>query len=298
MPVGKERVEYVTAGDTLWSHTVHHNVIDSPDRPLQVGMMDAPHTYRPGQRATERWFGAPIRPSIPRGAAQPSVRNGDTLFIYVPEFTDSSTGHWSFAETGGFGGFGLGVRTAAVDDTALAVLYRNGQRIAESDQGAWGAFEAPAGKADYRLDLTTARVSDDWHFGTTTNTSWTFRSDTTARPEKLPLLQVDYAVPVDAQNAVDSARRHNVGLTVRMQDGMAAPRGVTLKVEASYDDGKTWSSARTTRHGDGGSFTATVERPSRVHGNAYVTLRVTATDTAGNSVQQTVERAYLHHGTA
>jgi hypothetical protein len=35
-----------------------------------------------------------------------------------------------------------------------------------------------------------------------------------------------------------------------------------------------------------------------VHGDAYVTLRVTATDAVGNSVQQTVNRAYLHHGTA
>jgi hypothetical protein len=83
-----------------------------------------------------------------------------------------------------------------------------------------------------------------------------------------------------------------------MQDGMANPRGVTLKVEASYDDGKSWATARTARHGGDGQFTATVTRPSSVHGDAYVTLRVTATDAAGNSVQQTVNRAYLHHGTA
>ncbi|WP_432043731.1 hypothetical protein [Streptomyces cadmiisoli] len=52
--------------------------------------------------------------------------------------------------------------------------------------------------------------------------------------------------------------------------------------------------ATTARKGSG--FTATVERPSRVHGDAYVTLRVTATDAAGNSVTQTVDRAYQHRG--
>ncbi|MGW2939135.1 S8 family serine peptidase [Streptomyces sp. NPDC001156] len=291
VPVGQERVEYVSAGDTLWNHVVHHNVVFDPDIPLQAGMQDAPHTYPPGQRTTERWFGAVVRPSIPRGESRKSVRNGDTLSVYVPEFTDSGAGHWSFAEAD------PGAR-AAVNDTASAVLYRNGQQVTQSDNGAWGNFEVPAGNAEYRLDLTTARTSDDWHFGTGTHTSWTFHSDTAADTALLPLLQVDYNVPVDAQNAVGPARTHTLGLTVRMQDGMPAPRGVTLKVEASYSDGKSWTTARTAQDDSGdGQFTATVERPSSVRGDAYVTLRVTATDAAGNSVQQTVNRAYLHHGT-
>ncbi|MGI5139266.1 MULTISPECIES: S8 family serine peptidase [unclassified Streptomyces] len=290
VPVGQERVEYVSGGDTLWRHVVSHQVIGDDEIALGAGMHDAaPHTYQPGQQATERWFGAVVRPSIPRGVAWPSVRNGDTLSMYVPEFNDSGTGHWSFAGSGDFG---------SVGDTHTAVLYRNGEQIATSDNGAWGDFEVPAGDAEYRLDLTTARTSDDWHFGTDTHTSWTFRSGTAASKTLLPLLQLDYNVPVDAQNAVGPARAHTLGLTVRNQDGMAAPNGVTLKVEASYDDGKSWTTASTTRDGSGdGQFTATVGRPSGVHGDAYVTLRVTATDADGNSVQQTVNRAYLHHGT-
>ncbi|WP_258055937.1 S8 family serine peptidase [Streptomyces sp. Ru62] len=294
VPVGRERVEYVTGGDTLWNHVVHHNVVDVPDLPLAAGMRNAPRTYRPGQRATERWFGAPVRPSVPRGWTRPSVRNGDTLSVYVPEFTDSDAGHWSFAEAGGFG---TGRATAA-DDVASAVLYRDGKQTAVSDNGAWGSFEVAPGNARFRLDLTTARVSDDWRLGVRTRTSWTFRSDTTAESAPLPLLQLDYAVPVDAQGAVSRARTHSLGFTVRMQDGVAAPRGVRLKAEASYDGGKTWTTARTARHGDGRQFTATVERPSKVRGDVYVTLRVTATDSAGNGVRQTVERAFLHRGTA
>ncbi|MFI1789584.1 S8 family peptidase [Streptomyces olivaceoviridis] len=294
VPVGRERVEYVTGGDTLWNHVVHHDVVDVPDLPLAAGMRNAPRTYRPGGHVTETWFGAPVRPSIPRGWTRPSVRTGDTLTVYVPEFTDSDAGHWSFAERSGFG---VG-RASAADDVASAVLYRNGERTAVSDDGAWGSFEVAPGDARYRLDLTTARVSDDWRLGVRTRTSWTFRSDTTADAAPLSLLQLDYDVPVDAQGAVSRARAQRLGLTVRMQDGMAAPRGVRLKAEASYDGGKTWTTARTERHGDGRRFTATVERPSKVRGDAYVTLRVTATDSAGDSVRQTVERAYLHRGTA
>lgn len=290
LPVGQERVEYVTAGDgTLWQHAVEYGVVENLENPLQGGMHDDPHTYQIGQHTTEHWFGAVIRPSIPSREHLPSVRNGNTLSVYIPEFNDSGTDHWSFAETGDFDHVG---------DTNPAVLYRNGQQIATSDNGAWGSFAVPAGDAEYRLDLTTGRVSDNWHFGTSTSTSWTFHSDTTTAPQKLPLLQLDYNVPVDMQNAVGPARTHTLGVTVRNQAGMDAPSGVKLQVETSYDDGKSWTTARTAPSGRNGQFTATVTRPSTVHGDGYVTLRVTATDAAGNSIQQTVNRAYLHHGNA
>ncbi|MEJ8632971.1 S8 family peptidase [Streptomyces sp. MS2.AVA.5] len=293
-PVGRERVEYVSGGDTLWDQVVHHNVIDSPDRPLTAGMMNLPRTYRPGEKVSERWFGAPARPSIPRGAGRASVRTGDTLSVFIPEFTDSTAGHYGFAEAPAFPGGGVGGGRAANDlaDTSHAVLYRNGQLIEESDNGAWGDIEVPAGDAEYRLDLTTARTSDDWRFGTGTRTSWTFRSGTAAGPTRLPLLQVDYSVATDLFNAVAPGRTHALGINVRMQDGMQAPRGTSVKVETSYDGGRTWTTATTARKGDG--FTATVKRPDRVHTDAYVTVRVTAKDAAGNSVRQTVDRAYLH----
>lgn len=303
VPMGRERVEYVTAGDTRWTHTVHHNTVADRDIELGVGMRDAAHTYKPGQRATERWFAAPVRPSIPHGVTgwPASVRNGDTLSLYVPEFADSQAGHWSFAEAGAFGGGGVGTRSPAAadaNDVTRAELYRAGTLVAKSDNGAWGAFEVPAGKAGYRLDLTTARTSADWRFGTGTKTSWTFTSDSAATATLLPLLQVDYDAPVDAQNAVGPHRSYSLGLGVRLPDGLPAPRGVTLKAEVSYDDGSTWTTARTKRLGNGTGFTATVERPARVHRDAYVTLRITATDSAGNSVRQTVDRAFLHRGSS
>ncbi|MEV7319022.1 S8 family serine peptidase [Streptomyces sp. NPDC093970] len=296
VPVGGERVEYVTAGDTLWNHVVHHDTVADRDFPLQVGMRDPAHRYRAGQHATEAWFTAPVRPSLPRGATglPASARYGDTLSLRVPEFTDAA-GHWAFAEQDALGG--VGTRTSGSGgDTAVADLFRDGKRVAHSETGAWGDLEVPAGRAAYRLDLTTARDSDDWRFGTRTETSWSFDSDTTRTSSVLPLLQVDCAVPVDAENAVSPRRTHTLGFDVRLPDGLAAPRGTRLTVETSYDDGRTWVTARTRRTGSGGHFTAVVERPSRVRGDAYVTLRITATDDAGHRVRQTVDRAFRHPG--
>ncbi|MFI6338869.1 S8 family serine peptidase [Streptomyces sp. NPDC050535] len=294
VPTGFERTEYVSSGDTAWQHFVHHETTFDVDTPLVVGMSDVPRTYRAGERTRDTWQGAVVRPSIPRGTTTPSVRTGDVLSLRIPEFTDSQTGHRSRLLEGG-GGIGTsGAAKAAEGDSASAVLYRNGRRTAEAD-GAWADFEVPSGAADYRLDLTTSRVSQEWAYGTSTETSWSFRSGSTGTATALPLLQLDYDVPVDAYNAVGSGRTHSVGLSVRAQDALAAPRGVSVQVEASYDDGGNWSRAEVKSLGHN-VFEAAVKRPSRVRGDAYVTLRVTARDAAGNSVRQTVQRAYLQRG--
>ncbi|MGW3582974.1 hypothetical protein ACWDM8_16810 [Streptomyces rubiginosohelvolus] len=65
-----------------------------------------------------------------------------------------------------------------------------------------------------------------------------------------------------------------------------------LRVEASYDDGRTWTTARTTAHGHLG-FRASLTTPAQRR--TWVTLRVTASDSAGNTVRQTVQRAYAVH---
>ncbi|MGW6014975.1 S8 family serine peptidase [Streptomyces sp. NPDC055210] len=294
VPTGFDRTEYVSSGDTQWKHYVHHETTFDVDTPLVVGMTDAARTYRAGERTSDTWQGAVVRPSIPRGTTAPSVRSGDVLSLRIPEFTDSQAGHRSRLLEGG-GGIGTsGGAKAAQGDSAAAVLYRDGRQIAEAD-GGYADFEVPSGTAGYRLDLTTSRVSGEWAYGTGTETSWAFRSGSTGAATALPLLQLDYDVPVDAYNAVRSGRTHSVGLSVRAQDGLAVPRGVSVQVEASYDDGASWSRAAVKDRGHN-TFEAAVKKPSRVRGDAYVTLRVTARDAAGNSVRQTVQRAYLHRG--
>ncbi|MFE1958522.1 S8 family serine peptidase [Streptomyces sp. NPDC059479] len=303
VPTGHERTEYISSGDTLWQHVVNHTTTFDVDAPLQSGMKDAPRTYRAGERTDERWFGAVVRPAVPEGAGLVSTRSGDVLALRIPEFTDSTAGHWSRTVTSG-GGIGTsGVGTSGVGtkaeepegDTSSATLYRDGTKVSETE-GAWGDIEVAPGKGDFRLDLSTSRVSDEWAFGTRTTTSWSFRSDTTTGRKPLPLLQLDYDVRADARNAVDGGRSHDIGLTVRAQDGLPAPGELTVRVDASYDDGRTWQqAARVGKRGQNG-FTVTLDRPARQRGDAYVTLRVTATDRAGSSIRQTVERAYLVRG--
>ncbi|MFD8827850.1 S8 family peptidase [Streptomyces sp. NPDC059605] len=287
VPTGAKRTEYVSAGDTQWLHVVSNALVRTVDAPLLDGMRDSLRTYRPGRQPADNWFGAVVRPSVPLGTTTPSVRSNDVLSFRVPEFNDSGTGHWSQAWTGGFGTSDEG----AEGDTVSVGLFRDGKKVADATD-AWEDFEVAPGKADYRLDVSASRVSPEWRFGTRTRTSWSFRSDTATGKTVLPLLQVDYDVPVDAHNTVAARRGHTVGLAVRNQEGLSAPRGVSVRFAVSYDDGRTWSKeVRAEDHGQN-RFTAAVGRPERTHGDTFVTLRVTATDSAGNKVQQTVERAY------
>lgn len=300
VPTGITRTEYISANGTYWQHLVNHATTFDIDAPLLSGMADAIRTFRPGRQPDEAWQQAVVRPSIPRGTQTPSVRTGNALDLRIPEFTDSGAGHWSRAAVGG--GFGTSAQPGDIGDdpgteepdTTSAVLYRNGSEAARADTP-WTDFEVPAATADYRLDVTTSRTSAEWRYATNTSTSWSFRSGSTSEATLLPLLQLDYAVPVDARNTVASGRSHTVGLTVRAQDGAAVPRGVRVTVEASYDDGKTWSRAQVEDRGHN-AFGAVVTKSPRTHGDTYVTLRVTAQDTAGDRVQQTVRRAYLWQG--
>ncbi|MFJ4923816.1 S8 family serine peptidase [Streptomyces sp. NPDC088725] len=295
---GTERTEYITSGDTLWQHFAIHTPASDPDTPLTSGMQDTTRTYRAGARTGERWFGAVVRPSIPAGTATPSTRSGDLLALHIAEFTDSTAGHWSRPATGGDGGIGTsgaGAARTTTDDTVSVSLYRDGAKVGTADNAGTDFTVAP-GKAGYRLDVSTARVSDAWEFGTETATSWSFRSDTTSKEAPLPLLQLDYDVSADGHNEVRQLLSHDIGVTVRNQPGLDTPRGVRVQVEESYDDGRTWTKAALVKDRGQGTFNATFLRSLRVWGDTHVSLRVTATDAAGNSVKQTVERAYLLKG--
>lgn len=293
VPTGFARTEYISADDTSWQHLVHHTTTFDVDMPLAVGLRDAPRTYKAGTHAQEAWQGAVVRPSIPAHFATPTVRDGNQLRLRIPEFTDSGEGHWSRLLESGDGGIGTSA-AAPAGDSAAGQLYRDGVKFGEIG-GAWTDVEVPAAPATYRLDLSTARSSKEWKYGTATATSWTFRSGGTAKATPLPLLQLDYDVPVDAHNSVRSAPTTAIGVKVRAQDGLRVPHGVDVRVETSYDDGRTWTRAKVRGRG-GNVFDAQVGRPSSVRGTAYVTLRVTATADDGTSVRQTVQRAYSVRG--
>ncbi|TYR46951.1 hypothetical protein [Streptomyces parvus] len=134
------------------------------DEPLAHGMLDQPRTFRSGRLPGETWQGAIVRPSIPAGTATPTVREGNLLRLRIPEFTDSQPGHWSRTSAGD----GLG--EVPQGDLVSADLYRDGEKVA-GVSSAWQDVSVPDAPTRYRLDLSTARDSEDWKAGVSTDTS-------------------------------------------------------------------------------------------------------------------------------
>ncbi|WP_407562622.1 S8 family serine peptidase [Streptomyces sp. 184] len=287
VPTPHERTEYVSAGDTLWRHNVHHRYTYDTFNPLAGGMIQEARTYRAGQQVRETWFAPVVRPAIPRGVAGlTSYREGDQLTIRIPEFADSQDGHYSRLDGGDWDG------TPA--DKASAALYRDGEKLAE-DRVAWGTFPAggDGGKGRYRLDLAVDRTTPEWRTSVSTRTSWSFAADRPAagKQQLLPLVQLDYDVATDARGAAPGGRLASFDVMARHQDGIDGRRIRKMEVSASFDDGANWRDAVVMRWWDGG-YRVWLRHPPVGDDGGFVSLRVKAWDDAGNSVDQTVKRAY------
>ena len=269
----QRRTETISSGspDTLWRQHVLFFFSWDLMNPIRGGAVHALRTYKPNERLTYDWWGSVVRPAVPTGAVP--TRTGDGLLLQV-------------AELAGNGGTTYD-RSGAAETTME--LYENGQLLASDDQ-AWGTYTATSARADYRLELGVARTKDpQWYYSTTTDTTWGFES---ARPgsgsANLPLLQVDYDIPVDLDNEVRGGRHERLEFSV----GYAGRREAQVRVAdvdawISYDDGDSWQ--RLDLRGHGSSRSATVRHPRDA---GYASLRVRAEDRDGNTIDQRVVRAY------
>ncbi|GAA2234665.1 S8 family serine peptidase [Promicromonospora sukumoe] len=267
----QSRTEYVSSGDpdTLWrQHVLHYSSWDSFN-PLIGGSVHDTRTYRPGERITYDWFGGVQRPVV--GGAQ---RTGDSLRLDAAEFVQ---------------GPGETYQRAAVPEESTSRVLEDGVVIGEG-AGLSGTYPATKRSATYRVELSTRRDDPEWTFGTATDSVWTFRSERprSGATSSLPLMRVDYDVPVGLDNLVSTkGSTHDVRLTVAHPGVQRAPRVTSVEAWASFDDGRTWDKVRVDRHRDG--FDAEVRHRGQ---DGPVSLKVRATDSDGSTVTQSVVRAY------
>jgi subtilisin family serine protease len=228
--------------------------------------------YRPGRTYRQEWNRAVFGPSV-RGATYEGdwlTRRGNTIAGGVPLFSDGA-GHIGWSKT----------------TAARVALYRNGRLVGKSPEQ-YGEFAVPAAAASYRFE-TSAERGAPATLSTRVAAVWTFKSArvTGTKPKRLPLSSVRFSPAVDLSNTAKAGRTVEVGIGIDRQVGSTATKNKSLTVEVSYDDGRTWK--RVTVRGSGDARTAVVSHPATA---GFVSLRATAADTAGNTVKQTVIRAY------
>ncbi|GII30124.1 S8 family peptidase [Planotetraspora mira] len=262
------RTDYVSPG-FLWQ-----------DEGIYGGLLaqEGARSYPPGSRQAKTWARQPLHSDwyddpvgAAYGCASAPARTRGNLHVDLVTLTDQHQRADCLA------GGSIGVnRTLS--------LYRDGRLVGER-AASLAEFTVPEKAADYRLtfDVETGLILP---ISTRVTTSWTFRS---AGPSgtgsvPLPLLSVDYALPLDAANHPAGG---TAGFSVRQAAGVPAQRITSFQVWTSADDGATWRSARV--HADGDGYRA--DLPAAAAGQA-VSLRVKAGAAGGSGVEQTIIRAY------
>jgi subtilisin family serine protease len=172
--------------------------------------------------------------------------------------------------------------------TGRIVVERAGTVI--YDQPGLGASLAglPAEEAPYRIKVDVDRGAPS-RLSTHVGVEWTFRSGapTGTGSTLLPLSAVRFAPPLSDTNTAPAGKRWSVPVSVQQQPGSNAGTVKKLTVDVSYDDGRTWRNAPVLRAN--GHTVVVLQHPAAA---GFVSLRAASTDTAGNTVKETIIRAY------
>jgi subtilisin family serine protease len=265
------RTEYYSAGNGIgWYQEGFIGRmfgVDARDPLVGIWSDLEPVAFRPGRQYRRDWNAAVAAPrlggtSVVQWAAGGGVtRTGDAIEAEVSPFaTRDAVESWTVT---GYGSMDL---------------KRDGVSLGFTGDPRRGRWQVPAEPGRYELSLDAARAAPQLELSTNVRTTWGFTSAGTAEG-RLPLLQVGYGIPLDLRNSARAAVPLPVRFTAARQAGAGKATVRELKAFASFDDGVTWTPVRTIV-------------PARGKPGGYVSLRVVASDTDGNTVDQTVLRAY------
>lgn len=291
------------------------SVFGGGDCVVRIG---AAHTLTAGGRISENWNAGPMVPSPAAPSALSAqwppfyLASGNPAVSYVPAGRQGNIGMLMLQPYGDSQQTHSGVQLF-VNAPSTIGFYRNGALALSSSQTPTGVL-TPYGlmlpmlpqPGRYRLDWRQYRVLDPASY---TETDWAFRSGpvgTAASPPRgemcapdpsqacsfLPLLFVNYQLALGDLSQTPAGRPFRIAFTVSHQQGDLPPAGLSANVSASFDDGKTWTAPKTASSTGPGSFLLTISQPPLSATSGFTSLRVTVRDHDGNSVTQTIIRAY------
>ncbi|MFI9780193.1 S8 family peptidase [Streptomyces sp. NPDC051956] len=272
-----ERSEYYTAGDgTAWERAV------SSSLPWGEAMIGLPTTYKAGRHTTESWYDGVLVPTAPLDDTGAPVLVGERQANLIG--VNLGGAFWRDGSHYGVpGSFG---------DSGGLKLRRDGNQIG-SRPVPYGAFEIPSDEASYELELTTFKAAAPAKFFQRSNktvTVFAFKSkeDLAVYSQGVPLLFPKYAIPEDGMKTLAAKDGQQIELSATGHQGYTPGKLTDAKLSYSYDGGTRWTEAKTQRKNGGWAATVNHEGAS----GKQVTLKTQLTDDKGNSVTQTVTRAY------
>ena len=267
---GQERTEYFSPGTWELDHYARELEWTTPE----VLSLQAGRAY------TVTWNKAVAGPAWHLTGTDPrfaGVWRDSGLLVVQPPMLSDSAGR---------------PRTASPQPiyTGSISLYRDGQPVGNPVPSPdFALFDLPDAAAGYRLMAEANLAPGGSSLSTMVKAAWTFRSSAADNGKPVPLLMVRFDPEVNLRNSAPG----NVAFTFPAyvaRQGADSVSVAALSVDVSYDDGQTWQAATVTADRD--HYRVGVQHP----GSGYVSLRAKATDTDGNTVEQTIIRGYAIGG--
>lgn len=299
------QVQYLSGGTpTEWQSSYYaYRVIRKGMAP--GGQNDTARLIRGGQHLTEVWGEYPLHPApevnVPGNtfAVYPSaVRQGNELSLDLTPFSDNQPSHAG-------DGYDIPFPDKHNQMTGAYGLFQNGRLIAHGNAvKAQGLVSARLSRRPSTMMflLSASRASAQYRLSATSVDEWTWHTRREPGPRipapwvcpgqgqhcaVQPLITFDYAVAGMGLDGIVPAGPQAITVTARHLQLAAAPAITTAQAQISLNGGQSWRRARVRDLGRG-RFKVTFTAPR----GAGVTLRVTARDTAGNSLTEIIQRAY------
>ncbi|MFD8495719.1 S8 family serine peptidase [Amycolatopsis sp. NPDC059657] len=328
LPTPAEYMEYTGPGDdrTAWKRVVTLSGTDSKGKRAALSMY-AQNLYRAGERTRpdEHWFRADMHSTAVELASDhparyPATANGwkmlcglcrggpdPDLFIPAAQWADGGGHFTSPYESGKY----FTTTNVRLFQGVTELPRANG----DDPYALLPEFRLSPSSATYRLEMTeimpaSAQVGTPstvlFQRAPRTDTTWMFTSARSASAPPpgyncyrsgtvcsfQPLIQLEHRLPLDLNNRAPAGKPFTFETAAASHTGARGGGPVTqLKVSASADNGGTWAQAVAMPIGDG-RWTVTVNHPRSAVAGGYIWLRTEARDSAGNTVTQTVQRAY------
>ncbi len=285
VPVPSVVTHYLSTGPN-WERDV---TVTSPQGGAYATLYDPPTPVVGGTTKSDTWFGGPfstgVSPVLSKafGWSVAPNRQGDTGTAAAALVADSA-GHVGglLFDNDWYGTF------SSADGTVLAE---------GPDPLFLGWLDMAPKRTAYRLDVRFTRANPFWKRSTDVHTVWGFSSQTTKTDHQVfPLMDVGLDMTLSPTNDA-AAGPFGFGLKLSMPMGVTAVPVLAPTVEVSWDGGTTWRAAGVTGcaagkvSGSAGLVTQCAVSVQNTAGGS-ASLRVSATDTSGRSVTETIVDAY------
>jgi hypothetical protein len=302
-----QRTVYVTADPAaLWSTQYWQSY-----QTLAGGQSASLEQYTAGQTLPSDWNAGPLHAGTDMdliGAANlftavPSAsRSGNTLALIVTPFSDSEPGHLgSGFQPGIFGASGRVTGSYEIDQNGKKIASGNAVKAAQGGTALYAQARLSAKPSVIKFAMSASRSGRAYGLATSSRTVWTWpsaRQAGTVLPAGWicpatkacvvqPMMTLGYSVPglgLD-ESAPPGRQVLDFSATHLQLAPAAAVKDATVQV--SQDGGKTWRPVAVTGCGPGKFRAVFSDREA-----GAVSIRVTAVDSAGSQIKETILSAY------